>query len=1121
MKLHTLEIHNIASLVEASIDFSSPELSSEPIFLVTGDTGSGKTSILNSICIALYNQVPALDEAGKDEDNHGVKIGSPLQLVRRNCKESSIALTFSDKEGTYYTVDWRASRITRGARKGEFNGSAIQRTLSIIHKDGRKEHYSRLRDVTEQIEKSLGLTFEQFCRTTMLAQGQFLKFINSDKKNKSEILEKITGTEIYSQVGQRVYAITKARKETFSALSNQIAGAQLLSDEEKNQLAEQVEVLGKSIDEKTKTFAEIENYEKWLEDASHANVDLEKAKNDLASQRTEEKSQMVKQLAKVVEDWEQTDEIRGIIAESLKANQEYGDANANVAAQRPKFAALAQGLAHVAKSIDDYRQQIAANAVDIEAQKQYEPVYSAEGQVLTLIGVIEDEAEKIGQCERRIGESQRALSQAKAELEKEQRVVGVAKKKLDEQQAEVDRLTKDGEGIDAKVLNQKKNEASQRLDIVNKAIDAYKALTDSETDLANKVDEAAKIEEQLEANKTEQDKAISERDKLKAESDDAVSRLRGQMDLSDRLVELTHIFKDTHACPLCGTEVQHLHTKDFIDQAVNEANAVAEQAKKAYSEAVEIANDLASTVKSGIANLKKVNAEAEKLRELTKERRKAFEAFDIKTDVLQTQYDEAKALVDSLSEALSQALIHDAALKSAIGERDKRRRSVDAAQSQLEKSKSNVEGIEKKINADAVLVLNLSDSKQTNVSKLGDLLAMAPHPQLQVDDLAGIKASLPKLKTNYDALIDRKSKLSDNLAKLESNKLEVEEKLAQVENFFGVPDPMAEPKVYPNIVKETTLFSANAIRLGGQIEAIDRRRKELVDKENAYFTVHSKDETLAIIDSLKNETAEAIAAKRKQISDYDLKVANLQGKVDQLTARLAELGENRPASLPDELTLQQAKDDKAAAKAEIEALSQQKAKSAGMLEQNAEREKSVARLKVECDRVQKEYYKWECLNKLLGTESGDKLRNLAQAYIFGLLLQSANRFMAQLTDRYTLEGETGSLVIYVIDHHDGGNKRVAKGLSGGEGFMASLSLALALSAINQDLDPLDILFIDEGFGALDPSAREFTIDMLCSLQRRVCVISHMPELRECIPTQILVKRQPGTSRAALEIKTCQ
>lgn len=1121
MKLLTLDIKNIASLVDAKIDFSSPELSSEPIFLVTGDTGSGKTSILNSICIALYNQVPALDEAGKDEDNHGVKIGSPLQLVRRNCKEASITLTFSDKEDTHYTVDWHASRVTRGANKGEFNKSAIRRTLVIRHKDGRSEYYSRLGDVSEQIEKALGLTFEQFCRTTMLAQGQFLKFINSDKKNKSEILEKITGTEIYSQVGRYVYVLTKNHKDRYSALYNQIAGAQLLSDDEKGRIAEQVESLAKSIAEKTKAFAEIEVHEKWLEAVALSTADLEKTKGELASATTEDKAQAVKALKDAVADWDATTGIRGIIAEELKAGREFADKNEEVAALRPTFAAIGQGLAYLVKSIEECRLQIKGNDTEIEREKQYEPIYAAEGQVLALIGVIEDETEKIRQCEQRIAQSQEALAQAKTELDKEGQAVDAARKKLSEQQAEVDRIAKAGEGIDAKALNQKKNEAAERLDLVNKALSAHKAFVDSEVDHAKKTEEMLKVVEQLYSDKIFLSKAVSDKERLRAESDESAARLRGQMDLSERLAELTHIFKDSHTCPLCGSDVEHLHTKDFIDQAVCEARVVAEKAKKAYEVAVDAANDLTASVKSHEANLKKANAEIEKLRLQTEMLRSEFEAFGIPAEELQALYEESKGMLDSLSEALSQAIDHASALKTAMNERDNRRQAVEDAQSRLDNVKLKVEDMEANINKDKASCVSFSDGKQMNLGKLEALLVQAPHPELEGGNLAEIKVRLPKLKTHYDTLLSRSAELADELAKLDGAVREVTDKLALVEASFGAPDPMAEPRECPNIAKEAGNLSAEVIRLCGQIEAIDRRRKELADREEEYFSAYPKDETLAAINRLEHESAETIADKRKQVGDYAVCVANLQGRVEQLSARVAELVANRPASLPDDLTLPQATADKAAAKAEIDELAQQKAKAGALLEQNDEREKALARLREDCERAKKEYYKWECLNKLLGTESGDKFRNLAQAYIFGLLLRSANRFMSQLTDRYTLEGEVGSLVIYVIDHHDGGNKRVAKGLSGGEGFMASLSLALALSAINQDLDPLDILFIDEGFGALDPSAREFTIDMLCSLQRRVCVISHMPELRECIPTQILVTRQPGTSRATLEVKTCQ
>lgn len=1119
MKLLTLEIHNIASLVDAKVDFASAELNSEPIFLVTGDTGSGKTSILNSICIALYNQVPALDEASKDEDNHGVRISSPLQLVRRYCKEASIILTFSDKEGTHYTVDWRAARVTRGANKGEFNNKSIQRTLTIRRKDGQQEHYSKLSEVSKCIESALGLTFEQFCRTTMLAQGQFLKFINSDKKHKSEILEKITGTEIYSQVGQQIFTITKGHKEHYYALDNQIKGAQLLGDDEKRQLAESVEGLSRLIEGKSKQLTELETYEKWLEAEVQTKESIEKVGAELAAATAEHIVQHINALRKTIEDWDATAEIRSIVAEALAANQAFVAKNAEVTALRPKFLDLARGLSFVVSSIDGCKRQISENQDAIDREKQYEPIYAAEGQIMALIGVIEDETLKISQCEIRIEQAKDTLGQANALCEKEQLEVDASKRALDEQQAEVDRLVNENEDIDAKALNERKDATAEKLDLCTKAIAAHKMLTDIEKEYADKVKETDLLKAALDRDSVLYSNALSERDRRMTESNDADSRLRGQMDLSERLAELTHIFKESRTCPLCGSEVEHLHTKEVIDDALNEAKKAAEEAKSAYQRAIERANDLAASVKSHTVNLTKAKGEIEGLKSKTDLCRRDFEAFGMLADSLATQYDATKRQLDLLSEALAKAIEMGAKLHAAMAERDVRRKALDFAQQRMDKAKTKVVEIETSVNKDKATVFSLTEGKQANLNKLGTLLLEASHPSLSVDDLEGVKTILPKLKARYDSLLAFGLELKDKRVELERTAQEVADKLALLSASFGAVDPTAEPQECPDIVREASLLSACVLRINGQIEEIERRRGLLAQKEVDYFAAHDRAATMLAIDRLGQETAGTIAHKRQQINDYDVSVAGLKGKMEQLSGRLNELLATRPTSLPEDLTLQQATADKVMAKSEIEELAQQRTKDASRLEQNAEREKALARQRIECERAKKEYYKWDSLNKLLGAENGERFRNLAQAYIFGQLLRSANQFLLQLTDRYTLEGEIGSLVIYVIDHHDGGNKRVAKALSGGEGFMASLSLALALSAINQDLDPLDILFIDEGFGALDPTAREFTIDMLCSLRRRVCIISHMPELRECIPTQIVVTRHPGTSRSTLTLKT--
>lgn len=164
---------------------------------------------------------------------------------------------------------------------------------------------------------------------------------------------------------------------------------------------------------------------------------------------------------------------------------------------------------------------------------------------------------------------------------------------------------------------------------------------------------------------------------------------------------------------------------------------------------------------------------------------------------------------------------------------------------------------------------------------------------------------------------------------------------------------------------------------------------------------------------------------------------------------------------------------------------------------------------------------WERLCNLLGDRDGKKFRNVAQSFILGHLLKLANFYLRQFTDRYQLTYNPGSLVILVEDKYHRSVPQSASILSGGESFMVSLSLALALSQLNSGRSDVDTLFIDEGFGTLDSDSLGAVMDTLEKLHqmggRRVGIISHVEELEERISTKIVVSRN-GSSPSRVTVK---
>ena len=166
----------------------------------------------------------------------------------------------------------------------------------------------------------------------------------------------------------------------------------------------------------------------------------------------------------------------------------------------------------------------------------------------------------------------------------------------------------------------------------------------------------------------------------------------------------------------------------------------------------------------------------------------------------------------------------------------------------------------------------------------------------------------------------------------------------------------------------------------------------------------------------------------------------------------------------------------------------------------------------QAETMEKECAKWKSYNDMFGSSDGAKFRRIAQSFVFGELLSHANRYLAMLGNRYNLQNE--GLLVLIKDNFMGGDLRPVPTLSGGEKFIISLSLALALSGMRGEGKICDMLFIDEGFGSLsNDKYLDVVVECLQRLYQvsgqKVVIISHVESLRDRIPVQIQVRKNSG------------
>ncbi|EGH25709.1 exonuclease SbcC, partial [Pseudomonas amygdali pv. mori str. 301020] len=189
------------------------------------------------------------------------------------------------------------------------------------------------------------------------------------------------------------------------------------------------------------------------------------------------------------------------------------------------------------------------------------------------------------------------------------------------------------------------------------------------------------------------------------------------------------------------------------------------------------------------------------------------------------------------------------------------------------------------------------------------------------------------------------------------------------------------------------------------------------------------------------------------------------------------------------------------------------------LSEDQRRRNANSELQARINDANDEYLRWARLASLIGSAEGDKFRKIAQAYNLDLLVHHANAQLRQLVRRYRLKRGGSMLGLLVMDTEMGDELRSVHSLSGGETFLVSLALALGLASMASSTLRIESLFIDEGFGSLDPESLQLAMDALDGLQaqgRKVGVISHVQEMHERIPVQIKVRRQ-GNGLSTIEV----
>ena len=457
MKLQKLEIHNIASIEDAVIDFEAKPLSDSNVILITGETGSGKSTILDAICLALYATTPRMnntemDGTWKENENDSLNITDTLQLMRKNTTEAYVRLSFLGSDGNGYKAEWAAKRKRKN----------LDRTWSLQNlthpeaspQEGNGKGSSKDNEIKQAIQTAVGLSFDQFCRTTMLAQGEFTRFLKSGNKEKAAILEKITNTEQYAKIGAKVFDLTHHKYEQEMIDVDPKKKEPSLPQEKRAALEENIKTIGDQL----KSLHDLEetNQKKatWLSTEKNLLDNQKKTKDTLTQAKNTLETEEYKAAEQEVKDWDQTTDARKYLDAIQEAKKTIKKADDTILLLQPQYITLLNGQEHLFQEINKTDEAIRKIDEAIQAEggqpSSLEELKQKKEETLTLIGqirVAQSEVkayyDKTTACEntkKKIEAQEKAIKEQKAQLTEIKPKVEVAKTNYEDLEKQYDRL---------------------------------------------------------------------------------------------------------------------------------------------------------------------------------------------------------------------------------------------------------------------------------------------------------------------------------------------------------------------------------------------------------------------------------------------------------------------------------------------------------------------------------------------------------------------------------------------------------------------------------------------------------------------------------------------------------
>lgn len=1086
MKLLKLRIENVNSLAGVhEIDFRAPEFSESGIFAICGPTGSGKTSILDAVTLALYGTTPRMEERSQT-----AKKDDLCMVLTKNADQTSAQVVF-ESFGAVYRSRW--SRRVKRTGKVAAPEVELVRLKSADDAQGTivAEKISEWKPALERI---LGMDIKAFGRSAMLAQGSFAELLRANNRERADILEKITGTGIYTVIGERVFERMTEEKEKEALLEERMKSVQVLPEEAREAALGDLRKTTQDSSALAKTLDEMRLDIAWAKAIGEARLREKRAEAELDSLAAQAAALGAERAC--AEAARRAEEPVNLLEIREKASSEaarHGKLAAGFEAQAGEAEARLRGLDSALREAE--RLENEAEASRKTAEPDLVEMEGMDGTLQTLALALESAQKQLKErSSKRVSAEKKAAAQceamAEAQKEKEKLLAEMKASSGDEELSE-----------EAPLIAEEAKQAEQ-----------------SASRLEAQRGDLAALEREVKKLSDARERALSE----SKSADERLEGVRGALAEAERRAKNA---LSGNALAQKIAETQELTGKLWAKEWLLETAALLGLADSMPAEALKMLEARRVRLLRGWENLagveeKEIRAALEDVMDWSAEAGEAQQALDASRQAerdAQSAFEKASRKVLRAQEAFGlssaelrskEALFKEGAKahrEELVRLEERFRRYMPQGWRMTEPARHAQELLER--------AKRLKAAKEAHrKAEIAFAKASAEAEAAQKGE-AEAKAEEAEAARNHDAAGEalrsacakRRDKFGERDPKKEREALEkaLSERISAVRKAEALCQEAAKRLQSASLRKEAEQ-KASAEYASAASEAAEALKQALA---KAGFA----NEAQAVKAHLPREVTESIEAK---IRAHDLRMAAARSESANARDAVEKLEGHPRREAPLDVLLAEEK----SVDGKMKMLLELKGSLEARLRADDEARAKAADVRGALEKSAKAVRLWTRLNALIGSKDGARFRQAAQKLTFELLLHEANQILRQMQSRYELiaRGENG-LDLAVRDLELAGIERTSFNLSGGETFMVSLALALSLSRISTNRMRVDTLFLDEGFGSLDPVSLSKALNALEMLQQTsgklIGVISHVPAVRERVGVQIVVKPRGSSGQS--------